>query len=641
MDLNSRQKIILQNILENNKGLTQESLSCKHDVSKRTIRSDISQIRDSLDGNLVISYKSTDGYFIENYDENHARKLINNIYAEDGQIREKEERILCALQKIALSANYVKTSDLVDSLFLSPSAVSQVISDVEVILNQNSLKLERKRGYGVRIHGNEEVIRQFIVKYGLLDTTYFNVGNSFNAISSLYQDLDFYKVDRIIREEIGKSNLIIYQMFMNNLIIHVYLAVKRILVDCYIEIESSVQEGSPQIESIVSGISAQLEKTFQLVLPQAEKNYIRLQLVGKLSNNTVDYSENIDLYRWFMVNLARVDRQYGYHFIEDHELQRDLFTHLFSVYERIKANAFLRNPLIDDILNKYPLAFEIAVFYCSNEQSFLKIDNRDEIGYIAIHFAASMERSIYQRGFLEKKKILLVGTSGLGSAKLLEIKLLNYFKDRILIDILSPKRKLTKEIKDNYDLVISTLPLDENGILFVNSIPDDNELQKIATELFDKKSSPTIELNSIFREENFKIDNDMNDKMTIINEICSALFNNKIVDKCFVERVNERELMFNTAFGNSIAIPHPIEASSEISTVYTVINTEGVDWGDGQIVNVIFLLALRPEDTDKLSKLYDIFVHIIENATILFEIKKVNNYQSFIRLLEEINRVIG
>lgn len=89
-------------------------------------------------------------------------------------------------------------------------------------------------------------------------------------------------------------------------------------------------------------------------------------------------------------------------FTKDLELRNHLTVHLSAALNRLKYKMNIRNDLLNQIKYNYPLAFEIAVIASKKIKEITNFSiNEDEIGYIAIHFGAALER----KGINEKNNI--------------------------------------------------------------------------------------------------------------------------------------------------------------------------------------------------------------------------------------------
>src|SRR5699024_10728226 len=80
----------------------------------------------------------------------------------------------------------------------------------------------------------------------------------------------------------------------------------------------------------------------------------------------------------------------------------------------------IRNPMLADIKKNYPLAFEAGIIasLAIEKHTGTKIDE-NEVGYLALHIGAAIERRKLKSG---PKRCLIVCASGLGTAQLIFYK---------------------------------------------------------------------------------------------------------------------------------------------------------------------------------------------------------------------------
>lgn len=96
-------------------------------------------------------------------------------------------------------------------------------------------------------------------------------------------------------------------------------------------------------------------------------------------------------------------------------------------------------------------------------------------------------------------------------------------------------------------------------------------------------------------------------KEEIIREIGQIFLNGGYTTDKYTQAMLDKEETFNTAIGNSVAIPHGIESMrGEIKNTGLVIMTfpDGIDWGEGETVKlVIGIAAVGDEHMDVLQKI--------------------------------------
>ena len=105
--------------------------------------------------------------------------------------------------------------------------------------------------------------------------------------------------------------------------------------------------------------------------------------------------------------------------------------HLSAALQRMRFDMNIRNEFLDSIKNMYPLAFELAVIAGEIiEENFQFRTQENEIGFLAMHFGAALER----KGLNEKKprkKAIIVCYAGVATAMLIKEKIEQNFGHKI------------------------------------------------------------------------------------------------------------------------------------------------------------------------------------------------------------------
>ena len=79
--------------------------------------------------------------------------------------------------------------------------------------------------------------------------------------------------------------------------------------------------------------------------------------------------------------------------------------------------------------------------------------SEDEIAYLTVYFQSAIEEVI------NKKSVIIVCSSGIGTSHLLEKRIKNYFPEWNIVDVVSAKQLETVLSLKYVDLVISTVQL--------------------------------------------------------------------------------------------------------------------------------------------------------------------------------------
>ncbi|WKL00632.1 PRD domain-containing protein [Paenibacillus amylolyticus] len=156
--------------------------------------------------------------------------------------------------------------------------------------------------------------------------------------------------------------------------------------------------------------------------------------------------------------LGHIYDRYTYDLRDDERLPNDLYAHLKPMITRLEHGMNMRNPLLGHIRKYYPLAYEITISAVKQLQTYVPHEiNDSEIGYLALHIGAALERK-YQIPHRKRKSVLLVCGSGYGTARILESRLRSLFAELEVSRVVSA-REYEEMGSVPEDLVISTIRL--------------------------------------------------------------------------------------------------------------------------------------------------------------------------------------
>ncbi|MCW3744851.1 hypothetical protein OM428_08160 [Enterococcus gallinarum] len=109
--------------------------------------------------------------------------------------------------------------------------------------------------------------------------------------------------------------------------------------------------------------------------------------------------------------------------------------------------------------------------------------SKDEIGYVAIYFAASLEKQANQL-IDDYKKIAVICSTGGGASYLLKVNLERLFSNA---EVTTFALNEVDQIDKSFDLLISTVPLDQEQfaipIIYTKTILNRAEINKIEKDL--------------------------------------------------------------------------------------------------------------------------------------------------------------
>lgn len=425
---------------------------------------------------------------------------------------------------------------------------------VKQIFDEYGIVLKSKPNFGIKASGSEIKLRFCLSEY-LFDRnddhTNTLVDTPFSSISK--EDID--QIHKIILKQIQKHQISMSDIAINNLCIHIAIAYKRIVSGHHVVlVHSDIEEINQQKEyQVATEIAADVENYYHVKFPQQEIAYIAMHLLGtKLLSQTksqVDHVINDEILHLVHFVLEKIEEQLELGIQNDQELILGLSLHLKPAVNRIKFGMNIRNPMLQDIKNNYPLAYEAGIIAGIAVKEYTGIEmDENEIGYLALHFGAAIERKKLQSG---PKRCLVVCASGLGTAQLIFYRLKSYFGHNLEVVGTTEYYKLKQMNLNGIDFIVSSIPIQES---FHIPVIDLKSIEKFIVN--QNTSQPIL---SYFHKDLTFLKEKLGTQERALEFLNDVLLDKGLVDDTFLEAIYEREKVAPTAFGNLVAIPpdHP------------------------------------------------------------------------------------
>ena len=487
--ITSRQKEVILMLAQNpsNKPITISEVAQGLNISTRTVLRDMSSIENWLDENdFKFVKKPGVGIYLDETLDN--KQFIIELLQEETIEKNytKEERKRFILSNLLTSSEPIKSYYFYKSLKISEGTLNNDFIDIEEWLNKFSIKLIRKPGTGVYIEGLEKNIRnaQVDLIYNSCEEQELmnivkNVGNNIqtsgvieisseNRLLNLIDKSIIKKVENSLSEVIKDINLKISDSSFIGLVVHISLAVQRLKNGEKISMEEDVLKELQCIEQfkIATKIAEQIGEEFEINVPIEEIGYITMHLRGskmrletKGHNFTLDDVELMNISK-NLIELA--EDEFKIDFIKDTKLLNDLVNHLGPSLCRIKMGMDIRNPLLEEIKTHYKDVYDgvANIVYIIKEKLDIDEIPESEIGYLAMHFGASIERNLMED--VEIKAVACCPT-GIGTSRFLMTKLNKKFSNLNMVDTISAINIDDEYLRgQNIDLIISTVELDSS-----------------------------------------------------------------------------------------------------------------------------------------------------------------------------------
>lgn len=617
-------------------GVTAGALSAHLGVSERTVRTYVCRLNDAMEPFAKVS-KRRGGYVLECSDWNKFAEWLSGgtakwASASGGLPTNSSERVAYIIDYLLSRNDWVTKDELAEMLYVSGNTVSRDLSVVEREFDRFGLSLERRPHYGIRATG-DEVNRRLCLASAAAERLLKGTD-----VSGMDSREVFERVSRCVDEVVRRDCFSISTLAHRNLLVHLVVALMRIKEGCYVPTK---KQGFEEITSsreyeVAQDIALELEKSFDVSLPPEEVAYIAIHLASKHmapspsdGRNGIVISDEV----WTIVSemLELVNASFHFDFRDNLELRMNLARHIVPLSYRLTYNMTLKNPLLDEVRSRYPLAWSMAVeSSASLVSAYGRVPSDDEVGYIAMAFALALER---EKTHAEGKSILIVCASGVGTAKLLE-----HLYERDFGQWLSSVQTCDAAHIDEVDLsgvdyVFTTVPLGRPlpvPVREVSAFLNESEVRDVRDLL-----SGTAELDSVVRcfdRELFFPCVPGTTRDEVLNWLCDRRIEYGGAGEGFRELVFKREAIVPTTYGNDVSMPHPLEPVSDRTVVCVGICDRSIDWGGGHGVRVVFLLSAA-RDHGPGRQFYDALATLMTSSEAIGRLVRCRDWETLMSLL--------
>lgn len=628
--------MIIKYLIEKDTIHTLQEIASFFHVSKKTVRNDLIEVGELLAESNIKLIKKT-GVGVQLIGSEEAKVNLLNQLGECGKVVEPysyEDRKNYILRKLFFSRNKVTQQELADELYVSKATISKDMKRLEVWLKKNHLAVLIKSRAGISIQGNEEDYRNAIVRYLATENQQYSehpsVIKKFHRVNTKMIrklteliPLDYEKLEHILIQAEETMGLRFTDEAFSSLFIHIAIAIKRMIVKSPIQLSDEIMNRLKEREEfeVARVLAKDIEKGFAIRLPDAEIGYIILHLIGtKVQQIEIDIEGMLDLEddqweaRLALDEIIQISsRTLNLDLQDDLQLRNGLLLHLIPAFNRLKYGLELKNPILNEIKRNYPEAFGTAWIAGVSLEKFVGKNIPDEeLGYIALHIAAAVERQ------MKPLKTIVICSSGIGTSQLLVARLEKRIRNIEIKGVMSVVDYY--QLKDeDIDLIISTIPIEAPRTPLIQVSPvlsatDIKRLDQFITDQIVKKKNIHYHVLRQFIDKDFiELKLAIKTKEELVQHMSSRLINEGYVRTGFTENVLERERLSSTEIGEGIAMPHGLIRDIKKSVIYLVTLAKSILWTDEE-VDTVFLICISDEDKDGVGLLMKDITNLTESV---------------------------
>lgn len=621
----------LLHLFHNTQMMSVNIMAAKLSVSERTIRNDIKQLEQLLEGCAVI--EGTQGkYSLRVYDQNRFQKVYEELTQADEFLNSAQNRMDYLFGRLMRADMPILTDDIAYEMSVGRTTLVGDLKKLRTELEAYHITIVGKTSKGLSLYGEENDIRKYVLD---------------NCYDAIYRDYPLdNEISTIIREHFRENR--IEQKVEAEFRRFIILMLDRFLTGHYIGTLSGRYynfTAAPEFE-IVSSLIDRIGEALQMEFPAEEKLFTLLPIIGMRTPADIKEMRSIELDEKIRPLLSRILERIRMETtlnIDLGDFQEEFLYHLMFMLNRLRFHVRLQNPMMEDLMEKYPLAYQIAGIASKViEQEYGLEVSSDEQGYLASYFGVFLAESQIK---LEKKfRIAVVCGTGMVTARLVSVQLRKILDSSTEVEQFADEA-VTPELLNEYDLVLTTVKLGcdcERPVIEINEIFNEQELRRKIEKAryWDQVNAPMLDNNwfvmtSLLEENHFFVLKDAANYDEGVTEMVLSLTADGLLDERFLDRLTEREKKGTMVFDQSIALPHSIQyATDRLTLAIGVFPKPKVH--KGHEIQVIFLMGLPEtieEEDNLLVRIYDEIISISQDDPLLRKIASADSFTALLKVL--------
>lgn len=425
-------------------------LAAKFKVSQRTIRNDLNSINEMLrEHKLSETQLKTGGYIIRGEDFSSLLSYVEDVDFYQYKLS-KQERVHIAAAFIVNSSSYITLSTIADNLFVSRATIISDLDAIKKFIRKGNMEVLSHPNKGLRIEGKESDKRIFLMQLG-------NEKGNATEQDVVKKQITLQGGNSIVIQKIISEQEHTHKSFLTDGSFHKILTYLGIMVGR--NMQGEYMEVRPRTSGskyrMAQDILKYISQYCHINTTEDEVNFLAELLQNSRYLKQKTYKKNaVKIQLITRQYIAAVSEEIGINLNGDYDFFENLSNHLESVFTD-KPPVYQDNPLIDEVLEDNPDVLAVVRRKLPIITQHMKREiTEPEIGYIAIHICAAIERKKNKEIAFH---VIVACHAGIGTSQLLLEKLKKHFNFQI-VDVISSHEAIGVE-EGQADFIISTVPL--------------------------------------------------------------------------------------------------------------------------------------------------------------------------------------
>ena len=616
-------------MLSEDRPFSSKEISENIDTSARTVTNYINEINSLSEEKIIFS--SENRYWLN---KTAARSLLEEKTEIPQDFDERSLYIIRALLKDHVDS--LNIYQLCDDLFVSYSTIKSDLAKMNQLYHYLDIRFSLKNNR-IFLLGNETSKRKLMSK--IVYDQHKDILN-ISAIEEAFPEVDVRRLSIIISRLLQEYHYYLNDFARVNLIMHYALFISRIQHGHYVasgrNIEIKLNNAAEK--GIIDEITRQLKDNFDLILSNEELIEFLMLLranARKIEQDTTQLtSETVDPeIAEYVKRIVRKVQDIYYIDLDDDQFTIPFIIHVKYLIIRSKEDIFIQNPLINSLKQVSPVLLDAAAYIANDLKNYFRLKkplSYDEIGFIAIHLGAQIER---QNNDINKVDAVLLCPDYIQLAATVRNKILYNLGTKInIVATISDPADLQQY---QADLLISTMPLSyalslPSCILspFVSET-DISRLFSFVCEIIDHRNLQILknDFDYYFSGDNFICSDSGITKEECIHQMAALLMHNGFVSIAYENEVLEREKSVPTSF-TDFALPHSYEMDAFRTGVCVLISKEGIQWGEN-LVHLVLMISMNKRDIIYFYQLYEAVITLFSQRPSSSFVNGINSFSDF------------
>lgn len=448
--MNQRMISMIQELCRLRRTKTIHDLAGQFQVSQRTIRNDLNVINELLDKHGLPELVLENGGEIVRADSfPEILPFVSEKDFYEYKLSKKERRKIASALLIS-SSEFITLSTIAENLFVSRATVIHDLDEIKAFVKTGNMEVVSHSNKGLRVKGKESDKRLFLMK--LADTQ-----TDLEQEDMVTRHISVQAGDRIVIQRILLEQEHIHKSFLTDdsfqkVLLYLGIMANRNRQGEYLETRKKSDNSKyPMAQDILKYIS----QYCQINSTEDEVQFLSEMLARARYMRQKSYNKNVIkiqlITRQF---IEQISEELGINLNDDYDFFENLSNHLESVFTAA-VPTYPENPVIDEVLEENTNVVAAVNKIIPVIKQYMSRDIQEiEIGYIAVHVCAAIERKKNKEIAFH---VIVACHGGIGTSRLLLERLKKHFNFQI-VDIISSHEAKNLE-PQAADFIISTVPL--------------------------------------------------------------------------------------------------------------------------------------------------------------------------------------